>query len=89
MGTEGNINLIEKVKPEALIGIPTFVYHVIREAHAQGRAACTTRRRDFGGCKGRIRGGSHGERKRDVVPDRQRKLFQLRNWRPDHKVRGE
>ena len=37
MGTEGNINVIEKVKPEALIGIPTFVYHVIREAHAQGR----------------------------------------------------
>ncbi len=37
MGTDGNINLIEKVKPEAIIGIPTFVYHVIREAHAQGR----------------------------------------------------
>jgi phenylacetate-coenzyme A ligase PaaK-like adenylate-forming protein len=37
MGTDGNINLIEKIKPEALIGIPTFVYHVIREAHAQGR----------------------------------------------------
>jgi phenylacetate-CoA ligase len=37
MGTDGNINLIEKIKPEAIIGIPTFVYHVIREAHAQGR----------------------------------------------------
>ncbi len=37
MGTDGNISLIEKIKPEALIGIPTFVYHVIREAHAQGR----------------------------------------------------
>jgi len=37
MGTDGNINLIEKIKPEALIGIPTFVYHVIREAQAQGR----------------------------------------------------
>ncbi|MGD1017876.1 MAG: AMP-binding protein [Verrucomicrobiia bacterium] len=36
MGTDGNINLIEKIKPEALIGIPTFVYHVIREAQAQG-----------------------------------------------------
>lgn len=37
MGTDGNINLIEKIKPEAIIGIPTFVYHVIREAHEQGR----------------------------------------------------
>jgi phenylacetate-CoA ligase len=37
MGTEGNINLIEKIKPEAIVGIPTFVYHVIREAQAQGR----------------------------------------------------
>ncbi|HUJ09893.1 MAG TPA: AMP-binding protein [Verrucomicrobiae bacterium] len=37
MGTDGNINLIDKIKPEAVIGIPTFVYHVIREAHAQGR----------------------------------------------------
>ena len=37
MGTAGNIDLIDKIKPEAIIGIPTFVYHVIREAHAQGR----------------------------------------------------
>jgi phenylacetate-CoA ligase len=37
MGTDGNISLIEKIKPEAIVGIPTFVYHVIREAHEQGR----------------------------------------------------
>jgi phenylacetate-coenzyme A ligase PaaK-like adenylate-forming protein len=37
MGTDGNIGLIEKIKPEAIIGIPTFVYHVIRQAHAEGR----------------------------------------------------
>ena len=37
MGTEGNIAVIEKLRPEALIGIPTFVYHVIRQAHAEGR----------------------------------------------------
>ena len=37
MGTDGNISLIEKIKPEAIIGIPTFVYHVIRQAHDQGR----------------------------------------------------
>ncbi len=37
MGTEGNISVIDKLKPDALIGIPTFVYHVIRQAHEQGR----------------------------------------------------
>jgi phenylacetate-CoA ligase len=37
MGTDGNIRVIEKIKPEALIGIPTFVYHVIRQAHEEGR----------------------------------------------------
>jgi phenylacetate-CoA ligase len=36
MGTDGNIAVISKVKPEAIIGIPTFVYHVIREAHERG-----------------------------------------------------
>jgi phenylacetate-CoA ligase len=37
MGTDGNIAVIEKLRPEALIGMPTFVYHVIRQAHEQGR----------------------------------------------------
>lgn len=37
MGTDGNILAIEKIKPEALAGIPTFVYHVIRQAHEEGR----------------------------------------------------
>lgn len=37
MGTEGNIGVIAKLRPEAIIGMPTFVYHVIRQAHAQGR----------------------------------------------------
>jgi phenylacetate-coenzyme A ligase PaaK-like adenylate-forming protein len=37
MGTDGNIAVIDKVKPDAIIGIPTFVYHVIRQAHEQGR----------------------------------------------------
>jgi phenylacetate-CoA ligase len=36
MGTDGNIAIINKVKPEAIIGIPTFVYHVIRLAHERG-----------------------------------------------------
>ena len=37
MGTDGNIAMIDKVKPVALIGIPTFVYHVIRQARDEGR----------------------------------------------------
>jgi phenylacetate-CoA ligase len=37
MGTDGNISVIDKVKPQAIIGIPTFVYHVIRQAHEEGR----------------------------------------------------
>lgn len=34
LGTEGNIALIEKVKPEVLIGMPTFIYHILSEAVA-------------------------------------------------------
>jgi len=37
LGTEGNITVIEQVKPEAIIGMPTFVYHVLRQAHAAGK----------------------------------------------------
>lgn len=37
MGTAGNVTIIDQVKPEAIIGMPTFTYHVIREAHAQGK----------------------------------------------------
>lgn len=29
MGTEGNIALIERIKPDVLIGMPTFVYHLL------------------------------------------------------------
>ncbi len=34
MGTEGNIALIDKVKPEVLIGMPTFLYHILTLAVA-------------------------------------------------------
>ncbi len=37
LGTEGNITVIEQVKPEAIIGMPTFVYHVLRQAHEAGK----------------------------------------------------
>ncbi|HWX19314.1 MAG TPA: AMP-binding protein, partial [Candidatus Binatia bacterium] len=36
MGTEGNIRHIRKFKPDALIGIPTFVYHLLHQAVEEG-----------------------------------------------------
>lgn len=32
MGTEGNIRTIEKIKPAIIVGVPSFVYHVLRTA---------------------------------------------------------
>lgn len=37
MGTEGNVALIDKVQPDALIGMPTFIYHVLTQALADDR----------------------------------------------------
>ena len=37
LGTEGNITVIDQVQPEAIIGMPTFVYHVLRQAHEAGK----------------------------------------------------
>ena len=36
MGTEGNIRLIRKIKPDVLIGMPTFLYHVLTECVHEG-----------------------------------------------------
>lgn len=36
MGTEGNIRHIRKLKPDILIGIPTFVYHLLQQAVEEG-----------------------------------------------------
>ena len=36
MGTQGNIALIEKIRPNALIGMPTFIYHVLQQAASAG-----------------------------------------------------
>src|SRR5205085_12270058 len=38
MGTEGNLRLIKKIKPDVLIGMPTFLYHVLQSAVADGVA---------------------------------------------------
>ena len=36
MGTDGNLRLIKKIKPDVLIGMPTFLYHVLNEAVREG-----------------------------------------------------
>lgn len=36
MGTEGNLRLLRKIKPNVIIGMPTFTYHVLTEAVATG-----------------------------------------------------
>ena len=35
MGTDGTLRLIQKMKPDVLIGIPTFLYHVLSQAVAE------------------------------------------------------
>lgn len=37
MGTEGNVNLASRIDPEVLIGMPTFIYHVLQKALEEGR----------------------------------------------------
>jgi phenylacetate-coenzyme A ligase PaaK-like adenylate-forming protein len=36
MGTEGNIVAIERMKPSVILGVPSYVYHVLREAKEKG-----------------------------------------------------
>lgn len=33
LGTEGNINSILKVKPQFLIGVPSYIYHILKTAY--------------------------------------------------------
>jgi len=51
LGTEGNIALIEKIKPDVLIGMPTFVYHILRQAVEEKRQWPNLKRIVLGGEK--------------------------------------
>jgi len=51
LGTDGNIKLIDKIQPDILIGMPTFIYHVLREAHETGRRWTNLKRIVLGGEK--------------------------------------
>ncbi len=51
LGTDGNIRLIDKIQPDILIGMPTFIYHVLREAYETGRQWPHLKRLVLGGEK--------------------------------------
>lgn len=51
MGTDGTIRQLRKFKPDVLIGIPTFVYHLLHQAVAEGARCDNLRRIILGGEK--------------------------------------
>jgi phenylacetate-coenzyme A ligase PaaK-like adenylate-forming protein len=51
MGTEGNVRMLDKIQPDAVIGMPTFIYHVLAEAVADGLRVDTLKRVVLGGEK--------------------------------------
>ena len=51
MGTEGNIRLIDKINPDAIIAMPTFLYHLLQEGTAVGSRWTKLKRLVLGGEK--------------------------------------
>jgi len=51
MGTEGNVRFLEKIRPDALIGMPTFVYHLLQIAAEKGVVAPNLKKIVLGGEK--------------------------------------
>ena len=51
LGTDGNIKLIDKIQPDILIGMPTFIYHIMREANESGKRWTNLKRIVLGGEK--------------------------------------
>jgi phenylacetate-coenzyme A ligase PaaK-like adenylate-forming protein len=51
LGTLGNINMIDKIQPDVLIGMPTFLYHLLREAVEMGKHWPNLKRVVLGGEK--------------------------------------
>jgi phenylacetate-CoA ligase len=39
LGTEGNLRLMRKLNPDAIIGVPTFIYHLLQQA-IEGKVRC-------------------------------------------------
>ena len=51
MGTEGNLRLLRKIKPDGIIGIPTFIYHFLHQAAEEGVQCPNLRKIVLGGEK--------------------------------------
>ncbi|MFD2255789.1 phenylacetate--CoA ligase family protein [Luteolibacter algae] len=51
IGTEGNIRIIDKIDPEAIIAMPTFLYHLLQEGMATGSRWKNIKRLVLGGEK--------------------------------------
>lgn len=51
IGTEGNLRMLRKIQPDVLIGMPTFVYHVLQEAVQEGVRCPNLKRIVLGGEK--------------------------------------
>jgi phenylacetate-CoA ligase len=51
LGTEGNLNLISKIDPDAIIAMPTFLYHLLQQAAAEKRRWTKLKRIVLGGEK--------------------------------------
>ncbi len=51
LGTKGNIRIIDKIDPDAIIAMPTFLYHLLQEASAQGSRWQNLKRLVLGGEK--------------------------------------
>ncbi len=51
MGTEGQLRFLRKIRPDVLIGMPTFVYHVLHQAADEGVRCENLRRIVLGGEK--------------------------------------
>lgn len=51
VGTEGNIRIIDKIDPDAIIAMPTFLYHLLQEGTAAGSCWKNLKRLVLGGEK--------------------------------------
>jgi phenylacetate-CoA ligase len=51
VGTEGNLRLLQRINPDAVIGMPTFLYHVMQEAVSRGLKCARLQRIILGGEK--------------------------------------
>ncbi|MGF1656996.1 MAG: phenylacetate--CoA ligase family protein [Verrucomicrobiales bacterium] len=51
MGTEGNIRMMKKIQPDVMIGMPTFLYHLMNEAVEDGHTNPNLKKLVLGGEK--------------------------------------